>query len=226
MPRLPPATCSAHRTARPPSRPSTPASKRWSVTRPGCIPSRMRAARLGGSAPFACRTEDAEGQKNRDGRDEDPPHGSVGDAASRIGDRQREQNAQRDQPVVTDDEVVPEAADRAELANHECVALSVVATSALSGEVVADRCRNSATNASAYSATAGTRTSSAASSSGQCAPAPSAPQNIPNAISMTPTANFMLFSGTRDSGARTAMPTTATTSTAATAAAAANGMLC
>ena len=143
-----------------------------------------------------------------------------------IGDCQREQHAQRDEPIVANDEVVPKRAECTDSADHDCVASSVIAASALSGEAMADRRRNSATNASAYSATPGTRTSSAASSSGQCAPAPSAPQNIPNATSMTPTANFMLFSGTRDSGARTAMPTTATTSTAAIAAAAANGMLC
>ncbi len=38
---------------------------------------------------------------------------------------------------------------------------------------------------------------------------------------MTPTANFMVFSGTRDNGARTAIPVAATASTAAAAAAAA-----
>jgi hypothetical protein len=35
---------------------------------------------------------------------------------------------------------------------------------------------------------------------GQCTPAPSAPQNVPNEVSMTPTANFIAFSGTRASG--------------------------
>ena len=42
-----------------------------------------------------------------------------------------------------------------------------------------------------------------ASSPGQCAPAPSAAQKIPNVVSITPTANFSVFSGTRSSGART-----------------------
>ena len=73
---------------------------------------------------------------------------------------------------------------------------------------------------------AGTRTSSAASDPGQCAPAPSAPQNVPNAVSMIPTTNFRVFSGTRASGARTAAPTAATSTTAQPAATAASGMLC
>ena len=64
-------------------------------------------------------------------------------------------------------------------------------------------------------------TSSAASPPGQSAPAPSAPQKIPKEVSITPTLNFIAFSGTRASGARIATPIAATTSTAATAAAAA-----
>ncbi len=49
---------------------------------------------------------------------------------------------------------------------------------------------------------AGTITSSAESDPGQCAPAPSAPQKVPNAVSITPTANFSVFSGTLARGAR------------------------
>ena len=69
-------------------------------------------------------------------------------------------------------------------------------------------------------------TSSAASWPGQDTPAPSAPQNTPNEVSMMPTTNFRVFSGTRDSGARTANPTTATTITAATAPTAASPRFC
>ena len=58
------------------------------------------------------------------------------------------------------------------------------------------------------------------------APAPSAPQNAPKAVSITPTTNFMVFSGTRASGARTATPASATSTTAAPAAIAASGMSC
>jgi len=43
---------------------------------------------------------------------------------------------------------------------------------------------------------------------------------------MMPTANFIVFSGTRDNGARTATPMAATTSTAATAPAAARPRFC
>ena len=63
----------------------------------------------------------------------------------------------------------------------------------------------------------GMRPSRAASLPGQCTPAPSAPQNVPNEVSMTPTPNFIVFSGTRASGARAAIPTPAITSTAAAA---------
>ncbi len=41
-------------------------------------------------------------------------------------------------------------------------------------------------------------TSSAASPPGHAALAPSAPQNIPNDVSITPTPNFIAFSGTRE----------------------------
>src|SRR5581483_11364120 len=59
-----------------------------------------------------------------------------------------------------------------------------------------------------------TSTSSAASDPGQETPAPSAPQKVPKAVSMIPTANFIQFSGTRASGARTENPTPATSTTA------------
>src|SRR6202000_2139066 len=68
--------------------------------------------------------------------------------------------------------------------------------------------------------------SGAASAAGQCAPAPSDPQNSPKLVSSTPTTNFSVFSGTRANGARTATPATATTTTAATAATAASGTSC
>ncbi len=68
--------------------------------------------------------------------------------------------------------------------------------------------------------------SRAASSPGQLAPAPMAPQNIPNEVSITPTANFIVFSGTFASGALAAAPAAITSSTAAAAAAAARGTRC
>ncbi|WP_414640463.1 hypothetical protein [Amycolatopsis sp.] len=86
--------------------------------------------------------------------------------------------------------------------------------------------RNSATRARANTAMAGASTTSATSAPGHCAPAPSLPQNVPNAVSITPTMNFMVFSGTRASGARTANPAAVTRTTAQPAAAAASGRLC
>ena len=71
--------------------------------------------------------------------------------------------------------------------------------------------------AAATSATTGTSTSRAASLPGQATPAPSAPQKVPKLVSMTPTANFIQFSGTLVSGALTAMPMIVTTTMAAAA---------
>src|SRR5580693_6634425 len=71
--------------------------------------------------------------------------------------------------------------------------------------------------AAATSATMGTRTSSAASLPGHATPAPSAPQNVPNDVSITPTASFIQFSGTFASGALTAIPVIVTTMMAAAA---------
>ena len=50
-----------------------------------------------------------------------------------------------------------------------------------------------------------------ASPPGQSTPRPSPAQNVPNEQSIPPTRNFSVFSGTRDSGWRTATPTPATT---------------
>ena len=71
--------------------------------------------------------------------------------------------------------------------------------------------------AAATTATTGMTTSRAASLPGQRTPAPSAPQKVPNEVSMTPTASFIQFSGTLVSGALTAMPTMVTTMIAAAA---------
>ena len=57
---------------------------------------------------------------------------------------------------------------------------------------------------------------------GHIAPAPSAPQKIPKDVSMIPTVNFIVFSGTRASGLRRANPDAATIMTAANAAKEAN----
>ena len=54
----------------------------------------------------------------------------------------------------------------------------------------------------------------AASSPGHSRPTPSPAQNVPNVVSSSPTAYFIVFSGTRPSGARTRRPTIATTTIA------------
>ena len=55
----------------------------------------------------------------------------------------------------------------------------------------------------------------AASDPGQLTPAPSPPQKMPKLVRSSPTANLMVFSGTRSSGDRTAIPATTTSATAA-----------
>src|SRR3954451_14793074 len=56
-----------------------------------------------------------------------------------------------------------------------------------------------------------------ASPPGQSTPSPSPAQNVPNEQSIPPTRNFSVFSGTRDSGWRTTMPTAATATNASAA---------
>ena len=72
----------------------------------------------------------------------------------------------------------------------------------------AARCLSSRTNSRERTMTKPSTPRIAASEPGQCAPAPSVDQKIPKVVSITPTLNFMRFSGTRASGARTAKPTT------------------
>src|ERR1019366_77834 len=136
-----------------------------------------------------------------------------------IGGPECHDNAGRYAPIITNDEVVPERTELSQPHDHELNTNSAV------GCVNPRLRRNAATNATANTATAPTTTGSAASEPGQCAPAPSAPQNVPNAVSMTPTTNFIEFSGTLARGARTAIPASATTMTAAPAASEANGRL-
>src|SRR5206468_304937 len=116
---------------------------------------------------------------------------------------------------VTDDEVVPERPDGAELPDHR---VRTGERPPASSVWVRRWRRSRPTRARAKAAMAGTRTTRAASDPGHTAPAPSAPQKVPKPVSITPTTNFMLFSGTRASGARTRIPAAATTSTAAPAA--------
>ena len=67
-----------------------------------------------------------------------------------------------------------------------------------------------------------TTPSSESSSPGQSMPAPSADQKQPKLVSRSPTANLIVFSGTRESGPFAATPAIKTTTSAAAAPAAAS----
>src|SRR5215470_2334277 len=163
-----------------------------------------------GSGPAGGGAAQRPAQRGDDADGHQPPRVHPRDVDEQGGGGQGQRNGCRPPPVVTNDEVVPERAERAQPAAHR-------ATSFTSAGASARARRSSAVYPSATSTTTGTSTSRAASFPGQDAPAPSAPQKIPNEVSMTPTANFRLFSGTRDSGVCTTTPTTATTTTAAAA---------
>src|SRR6516225_1920223 len=151
-----------------------------------------------------------------------PPGVHRGGVYQQGGQRQGHGHHSSPAPVVADYEVVPERAERAQPPGH--AALLPAAGTAARADARARRIR--AVYPSPTRAVPGTMASSAASLPGHDTPAPSAPQNMPNEVSMTPTANFKAFSGTRDSGARTAIPTAATTTTAAAAATAARPWFC
>src|SRR5215470_18372202 len=196
--------------------------KPWSSpTRPAW--SGPAAAEGTGSSRLARRRaaqRPAERPGHRDGQQ--PPGVHRGGVHQQRGQRQGNGHHGGPAPVVADHEVVPERAEHAQPPAH-AVLLSAAGTEARA----AARARPSrAVYPSATRAVAGTMASSAASWPGHDAPAPSAPQNTPNEVSTTPTENFIVFSGTRDSGARTAIPTAATTTTAATAPAAASPTFC
>src|SRR5205823_4980347 len=114
-------------------------------------------------------------------------------------------NTDREAPVVADEEVVPELAELRERL-HDVVT---------SGTGTARR--TSATRLNDRTTTNTISPRSATSAPGQVMPAPSALQKIPNAVSITPTPNFSVFSGTRVRGAWTITPATRTTTSAATA---------
>src|SRR6476620_11018717 len=124
-------------------------------------------------------------------------------------ERQRAHDAGRNAPVVADDEVEPEAQERDDMLHD--------ATWACCADSPATRSRPRTRTASSDTAVSSARIAgSAASSPGHVAPAPSAPQNTPNVVNRSPTANLRVFSG-----ARATAPATATTTKAAPAAAAA-----
>src|SRR6266545_642453 len=158
------------------------------------------------------RAPDRERQQDDDGEGHDEP-GRVG-----VADQGRQAEGRDDSrgrhPVIAGDEL-PHAHGSIANARHALTA---------SGPAMRDR--DSRANRSEKTRTPGTTISSAASPPGHSEPAPSAPQKIPNEVSITPTLNFIAFSGTLASGRRTATPTAATTRTAAAAASAARPRRC
>src|SRR5882757_6550202 len=147
------------------------------------------------------------------GRRDRPGRGAGG--MNHCGQRDRRDGRNRQPPVVADDEVIDPGPGRLQPGQHQTTS---VATAALARFRIAV----SPIETPAMTATSGRM---ARSLPGQCAPAPSAPQNVPNVVSMIPTPYFSVFSGTRDSGERSATPATTTTTTAAAAAIAASPIL-
>src|SRR5262249_6371425 len=142
-----------------------------------------------------------------------PPGVHRGDVHQHGGHHPRQGHHRGTPPVRAEHESVPKTAAKAQPPGDAALR----PTDGTPAPPHAPARRSRAAYPRATRAVAGTMASSAASLPGQDAPAPSAPQNTPNEVSMTPTANFMVFSGTRDSGARTATPTPATTTTATAA---------
>src|SRR5256885_3758716 len=187
---------------------------------PLSISARSRFAGIRGRAlgPADGGTAQRPAERGDDADRHQPPGVHPRDVDEQRGGGQGQRKGYGPAPVVTDDEVVPKRAERAQPAAHRATSLAPAGASARVR-------RSSAVYPSATSTTRGTITSSAASFPGQDAPAPSAPQKMPNEVSMTPTANFRVFSGTRASGACTTTPTTATTTTATAALSAARPTL-
>src|ERR1700733_14562701 len=158
------------------------------------------------------RAVEGPGQGREGDNREEPPRVHLRHVGQDRGDGEADYHEGGDVPVVAHDEVVPERTERFELL-HELTTSDGLAGAA----PVILRERSQKMQAAPTSATTGTRTSRAASLPGQATPAPSAPQNVPKLVSMTPTANFIQFSGTLVSGALTAMPTTVITTMAAAA---------
>src|SRR4051812_5494895 len=136
-----------------------------------------------------------EQQRARD-RQQPPPVRAVVRGHEHGGGRGDHTN--RDAPVVADDEVVPELSELRE-------PLHETATSRTTELRRATRTRTNATPT-----TNAISPSSDASAPGQLMPAPSALQKMPKAVSITPTPNFNVFSGTRVSGACTIVPAIST----------------
>src|SRR5262249_28285362 len=155
---------------------------------------------VGGARPTGGAPDrDGEQQGHRGGHH--PPGGArLGDQSGRA---QGHHHPNCRDPVVADDEVPEEPAQRAQPV-HVCATASAAAP-----RVLRDPRRAATTSARENVSTHGTITSRATSSPGQLAPAPSAPQKVPKLVSITPTPNLRVFSGTRPSGPWTISPAAA-----------------
>src|SRR3954447_14034063 len=167
--------------------------------------------------PGARHDGQGDAKKSQDGGREQPPGvGAV--IGEHDDDADRRQDADGEAPVVADDEVPPEAGERSEVPHAD-------AGSTSSG-LRSRRRRSHKTMAPVPPTVSASRTMIAASPRGQRTPAPSPAQNIPKVVSMAPTANFIVFSGTRLSGRWTNTPARSTTTAAAAAPSAASPTLC
>src|SRR5581483_1273206 len=137
-------------------------------------------------------------QHGRDGERHQPPRVDTARHECR-GRSDRERDPDGRAPVVADDEVPPEEPERAQRLHAKA----------------GRRRRFSVATAAAESRTTKASTpGSDASSPGQCTPVPSADQKMPKVVSITPTVNLSVFSGTRVSGPRTSTPAIATSTSA------------
>ena len=168
-----------------------------------------RRARPRPSRSAAAGSSQRVGEQHDDRERQDPP-GRDRARGDQRGQADRDDDAEGDAPVVADDEV-PRPGRPGPQAAH-----------APPPAVPRPRARRPAGRHGASARRTPSETRSSRHDHEQrgvgarpAAPAPSAPQNVPNEVSITPTANFSVFSGTRASGARTATPAAATTRIAA-----------
>src|SRR6266508_5690509 len=172
-------------------------------------PSSARGPRARASAPVGSASQRQREHDCDRGREEPPRvHALV---RQECGERESDRDACGHAPVVADDEVPPEAAERAEILHASAPAVTRIV-----------RLRRSAPTSTRETSPKNAITASSESSSpGQSTPAPSAPQKQPKLVSRRPTAYLIVFSGTCSSGprARTPAPTTSTKAAAAPAAA-------
>src|SRR4249919_4321987 len=146
------------------------------------------------------------GERERDDDRQEPP-GVDAKAGQDSGEHEPEADRRRDDPIVADDEVPPETAKRAHVAHAPAPA------------VAAERRwrRRERTRPKESAPTNAITARRDSSSPGQSTPAPSAAQKMPKLVSRRPTANLIVFSGTRSRGPRASSPAATTITTAAAA---------